>query len=276
MIGREGDCCWSHQRGKERSVEADERWRRRLEERPVQVLVFEDGTKPSRVDASWASPSVKLVIWFGGYRDLHRVVPREGWAGARYEFDHDKLGGVTTGRFRVNIAYRNSEFEKPVLREYKGVPAALGHITDPTIGSGRRCTRVTPESPIRENSGYGFFSDEKLGAAFDTIRGFLLRYWKRKVVRDFDAWWEDQRKQDEKIGAFPDPRSFEAGKAAISHANAASWWDWDGGSALFFWRLPKKFQIEMRDGLPPRFVGQPPRSKERQRRHKDPEVKWKE
>jgi len=77
-------------------------------------------------------------------------------------------------------------------------------------------------------------SDEKLGAAFGTIRGFLLRYWKRKVVRDFDAWWEDQRKQDEKIKAFPDPRSFEAGKAAISHANAASWWDWDGGSALFF------------------------------------------
>ena len=378
---------------------------------------------------------------------------------------------MTTGRFRVNIAYRNSEFEKPVLREYKGVPAALGHITDPTIGSGRRCTRVTPESPIRENTGYGLLnwierfgqvsvatvyskthwtkrvlsptellsaldapaliskrasdsqkrewsqelnvpckvraevmnlvcqslnpterrvserdgppegspgntsdlparkrarvifnldgelsitdagarknpqidlegnlmpsenkgseseakesrnekeadetekyrrrekacksdnaavpvylwndrvkagldysilhnvSDEKLGAAFDTIRGFLLRYWKRKVVRDFDAWWEDQRKQDEKIGAFPDPRSFEAGKAAISHANAASWWDWDGGSALFFWRWPKKFQIEMRDGLPPRFVGQPPRSKERQRRHKDPEVKWKE
>jgi hypothetical protein len=32
----------------------------------------------------------------------------------------------------------------------------------------------------------------------------------------------------------------------------------------------------MRDGLPQRFVGQPPRSKERQRRHKDPEVKRKE
>ena len=65
IIGREGVCCWSHQRGKEGSVEADERWQRRLEERPVHVVLFEDGTKPSRVDASWASLSVKLVIWFG-------------------------------------------------------------------------------------------------------------------------------------------------------------------------------------------------------------------
>jgi hypothetical protein len=64
MIGRKGVCCWSHQRGKEGSVEADERWQRRLEERPVHVVLFEDGTKPSRVDASWASLSVKLVIWF--------------------------------------------------------------------------------------------------------------------------------------------------------------------------------------------------------------------
>ena len=32
----------------------------------------------------------------------------------------------------------------------------------------------------------------------------------------------------------------------------------------------------MRDSLPPRFVGTPPRSKERQRRHKDPKVKRKE
>ena len=182
MIGREGDCCWSHQRGKERSVEADERWRRRLEERPVQVVLFEDGTKPSRVDASWASPSVKLVIWFGVYRDLHRVVPREGWAGARYEFDHDKLGGVTTGRFRVNIAYRSSEFEKPVLREYKGVPAALGHITDPTIGSGRRCTRVTPESPIRENTGYGLLNWSERFGQVSVATVYSKTHWTKRVL----------------------------------------------------------------------------------------------
>jgi len=119
-------------------------------------------------------------------------------------------------------------------------------------------------------------TEMKLEASLDTIRGFLLLYCKRKVTRDFFEWWEGQRAQAEKVGSLPDFRSLEAGKNAISHANAASWWEWDGASALFFWRWPKKFQAEMRDGLPPRFVGTPPRSKERQRRHKDPEVKRKE
>jgi len=119
-------------------------------------------------------------------------------------------------------------------------------------------------------------TEMKLEAALDTIRGFLLLYWKQEVTRDFFEWWEGQRAQAEKVGSLPDLRSLEAGKIAISHANAASWWEWDGGSALFIWRWPKKFQAEMRDGLPPRFVGTPPRSKERQRRHTDPEVKRKE
>lgn len=52
-----------------------------------------------------------------------------------------------------------------------------------------------------------------------------------KVARDSDAWWEEQRKQDKKIGALHNPQSpLEAGKVSISQ------WDWDGGSALFFWR----------------------------------------
>jgi hypothetical protein len=100
-------------------------------------------------------------------------------------------------------------------------------------------------------------TEVKLEAALDTIRGFLVRYWKRKVTRDFNAWWEDQRVQAEKVGDLPDLRSLEAGKVAISHANAASWWEWDCGSALFFWRSPKKFQTEMRDGLLCHLLGHP-------------------
>jgi len=78
-------------------------------------------------------------------------------------------------------------------------------------------------------------TEVELEAALDTIRGFLLRYWKRKVTRDFIAWWEDQHVQAKKVGGFPDLRSLEARKVAISHANSASWWEWDCGSALFFW-----------------------------------------
>ena len=153
MIGREGVCRWTHRRGKEGSSREDENWRIRLESDPVEVVLFEDGTKPSRVDACWTSPSVKLVIWYGGYRDVNRLMPREEWSCTQYLFDHAKLGGVTTGRFRVNVAYRAKDFDKPVLRKYEGVPAALGHITEPTVGSGKCCVRLTLESPMLENTG---------------------------------------------------------------------------------------------------------------------------
>ena len=77
-------CRWTHRRGKEGSSREDENWRIRLESNPVEVVLFEDGIKPSRVDACWTLPSVKIVIWFGGYRDVSRLVPREEWSCTQY------------------------------------------------------------------------------------------------------------------------------------------------------------------------------------------------
>ena len=81
----------------------------------------------------------------------------------------------------------------------------------------------------RVKSGLDYFilqnvTEMKLEAALDTIRGFLLLYWKQKVTRDFFEWWEGQRAQAEKVGSLPDLRSPKAGNITISHArNAASW-----------------------------------------------------
>ena len=38
----------------------------------------------------------------------------------------------------------------------------------------------------------------------------------------------------------------------------ASFWDWDGGSRLLFWRWPIESRIWARDGLPIYFRGPPP------------------
>jgi hypothetical protein len=62
-----------------------------LESDLVEVVLFEDGTKPSRVDACWITPLVKLVIWFGGYRDVNCLLPREEWSCTQYMFDHGSV-----------------------------------------------------------------------------------------------------------------------------------------------------------------------------------------
>jgi hypothetical protein len=107
--------------------------------------------------------------------------------------------------------------------------------------------------------------------ALITIRDkFLLRFWRRKVARDFwkwmiersrSGWWRDDKER---------VCSFHAGCKAISYALRATWWEWDGGSFPFFWRWDLEFTREVRDGLAPRFVMDPPSSKERQRPNKNP------
>jgi hypothetical protein len=42
-----------------------------------------------------------------------------------------------------------------------------------------------------------------------------------------------------------------------------SWLDWDRGSALFFWRWPREYQEEIRDGVEFRFSGPPPSTMKR-------------
>jgi hypothetical protein len=64
----------------------------------------------------------------------------------------------------------------------------------------------------------------------------------------------------------------EAGAAAISFAAEATWWDWPQGSAPFFWNWPEGYQELIRDGLPPRFMGEPPTFTRPQLANKDPTV----
>ena len=40
--------------------------------------------------------------------------------------------------------------------------------------------------------------------------------------------------------------------------DGGSYWDWDGGSSLFFWRWPPKVRKDVRDGTPIWVVGDLP------------------
>jgi hypothetical protein len=50
----------------------------------------------------------------------------------------------------------------------------------------------------------------------------------------------------------------------------ASWWGWDAGSSLFFWRWPSEFRKEARDGTPVRISGSLPMYCKLQQEEKEP------
>ena len=107
--------------------------------------------------------------------------------------------------------------------------------------------------------------------ALEVIRRGALRYWKRLVCSDFWRWWSYQRfdKDDSESQDLRD-RTIEAGLSALSHASQSSWWDWDKGSSPFFWRIPDaQWLREMRDGVAPMWIGDPPAYRRRQRANLD-------
>jgi hypothetical protein len=83
---------------------------------------------------------------------------------------------------------------------------------------------------------------DKTGAA-------LLVYWKRKVERDFIEWFHSMKQQYDQREDI-----WLAGLQASVYARHSDWWEWKGGSKIFFWRLPEKYVKEAYEELPPCFV----------------------
>jgi len=89
----------------------------------------------------------------------------------------------------------------------------------------------------------------------ESIRGFLLARWRRNVCRIFRRFL---------VGAHPRwhlrprlisfsselLRDLEARRDCLSRTAGASWWDWEQGSRLFFWRWPAESRVWARDGHP--------------------------
>ena len=106
----------------------------------------------------------------------------------------------------------------------------------------------------------------------DALRGGLLHYWHRKLRTDFDVWFRHNA-TSELIGERKSREVLKAGIASLRTAAKASWWDWDAGSAIFFWRWPADYQDTAREGLSPMFDGPPPQGMMGQPPYKDTKVR---
>jgi hypothetical protein len=79
----------------------------------------------------------------------------------------------------------------------------------------------------------------------------VIRSFRRFMCKKYGNDWlivvrneARKRRGDKEIG-----RDFEVGMDAIRRALNASFWDWEDGSTVFFWRWPVEFQAELRDGM---------------------------
>ena len=71
---------------------------------------------------------------------------------------------------------------------------------------------------------------ERFDKFLNSLRIISLRFWKRKVRKDFSQWYRLHSSRDEDAESILD-----AGLKAVKKASHCSFWDWDLGSAKF-WR----------------------------------------
>ena len=103
--------------------------------------------------------------------------------------------------------------------------------------------------------------------ALVTIRKFFLGIWKRRISSEFETWFNQ--------AGFKSSKSEEVladGRAACRQARKATWWEWEGGSTIFFWRWPADYQAAVRIGVPPMFISDPPANQSRQPEYEDGET----
>ncbi len=73
------------------------------------------------------------------------------------------------------------------------------------------------------------------------LRRFAARWRAYNLNREAMRWWNWNGCKPQDLAAIQD---------CIYPARASSYWHWHHGSHLFFWRFPKEFCFQMRDGTP--------------------------
>lgn len=108
----------------------------------------------------------------------------------------------------------------------------------------------------------------KFERAMDGFRVLALRRWKRNVRNSFRRWFGTLGMDHPKRESI-----WRDGQKACAKADQASWWEWDEGSSIFFWRWPDHYMEVARSGVPPYFDESPPVNQDEQPPYADESVR---
>jgi len=85
----------------------------------------------------------------------------------------------------------------------------------------------------------------------DTIRGLLLTRWRIMVRRSLIRYLAKKHGSAWANSISPEATAdITCGRDCLRKCTQADWWEWRGGSTLFFWRWAPEFCLVARDGLP--------------------------
>jgi hypothetical protein len=97
-------------------------------------------------------------------------------------------------------------------------------------------------------------AEDRFVVACDAIRSMMLRWWRCNLRREAARYLDEEHGSGWRCLGSWMSASLKTDRAVIAdiltRSAKASYWDWDGGSTLIFWRWPKEFRLRARDGVP--------------------------
>jgi len=106
--------------------------------------------------------------------------------------------------------------------------------------------------------------------ACNLLRRKMWGRWMRNIYRSYLRYRRGELMR-RGLSTLPDGE-LDAAREALMYAAHSDWWEWHEGSSIFFWRWPKAWEEEIRDGLAPFFLGKPPCNLKPQRVPRDEET----
>jgi hypothetical protein len=88
---------------------------------------------------------------------------------------------------------------------------------------------------------------EQASQARAVLQRLLHKAWYQGLEAETQAWLEAARR-DPTASAEEVERSEKAISDCLRRARNSTWFEWDDGSRLFWWRWPEEFRMEARDG----------------------------
>ena len=119
------------------------------------------------------------------------------------------------------------------------------------------------------------FDEGVHGPLFEWLRSLILRQFKVSALRSFVQFMvvEHGWLSDSSCGPTTSDfaADYAAGVEALNRVGKSSFWNWDDGSSILFWRWPKEIRKECRDGCSIYIKGPLPRFTKKQRMPPSPD-----
>ena len=146
---------------------------------------------------------------------------------------------ISQTQFDNEVSQKNSADIKAVKIDSAAVPVSLW---DQRLCKGLGFVKLNPST----------------SEALDRLRTFMLRMWRKRVLRSFISYLSKTYSNDwagylqgQRFGDDSELScDLHAGSNCLEYCALSTWWEWKGGSRLLFWRWSPSFKLYARDGIP--------------------------